>query len=823
MDLCEKSLRILELPVILEQLAAEAVCETAKEAALAIRPSNDYHTVKSRLEETTAARHMMVLRSSPPFSGVKDIRATVKRADMGGTLNTRELLDIAGLLRSADASITYFRNQGMSTAAPRYSDYGIRNSELKDKASEDNGTAIDYLFTALRSNKFLENKISSAIIAEDEISDNASSDLADIRRHMRITSEKVRQALNRIITSPAYSKALQEPIITMKNNRYVVPVKAEYKSSVPGLVHDISSSGATQFIEPLTVVQINNELRELAAKEKQEIERILSELSADTADSGEDIISDYEILAALDLIFAKAKLSNKQDAIEPELSEEMRVRLKNARHPLLPPKEAVPIDIRLGGEFDTLVITGPNTGGKTVSLKTLGLLCTMAQCGLHIPATEESIVPIFGCILADIGDEQSIEQSLSTFSSHMTNIVGILDFCEADSLLLFDEMGAGTDPVEGAALAMAIIEYAREKGSLIAATTHYAELKIYAVTSPGVANASCEFDVETLRPTFRLITGIPGKSNAFAISRRLGLPEGIIEDAKSRVNTENAAFEDALESLENTRITLEGERFEAGKLLRDAEADRRRAEELKSRIDHEHKKAAESAKREAARILEEARNTAESVMEELREIRRKAANETDWHRLNEDKADLFRRLNEADDALERSDDLMSRSAGADKGAPEPPSREPAPGDRVKLRKLGTFADVISVSADGVLSLQAGIMKITARADEVRLVEGGELPEIKRQSAKSDAKLREIAAKPEVDLRGMATDEAVPVLERFIDNARIAKLNTVTIIHGKGTGAMRQAVHQCLRKQHGIKAFRLGRYGEGEDGVTIVEI
>ena len=792
MDIYEKSTITLELPDILEMLSGQAVSETAKEAAKALSPSGEAHAVRTRQAETTAARDMMALRSSPPFMGVKDVRGSLKRADMGGSLNTRELLDIAGLLRAAASSIKY---------------------RAEDKDSEK--TAIDYLFSALHSNKYLEDKIMSAIIAEDEIADAASRELADIRRHMRIAGEKVRHALNKVITSPAYSKALQEPIITMKNGRYVVPVKADFKSAVPGLVHDISSSGATQFIEPLAVVQINNEIRELAAKEKREIERILAELSADAASDRENITSDFEVLAELDLIFAKGKLSLKLEAIEPEITEDFRVKLVKARHPLLPAKEAVPIDIRLGGEFDTLVVTGPNTGGKTVSLKTLGLLCLMSLCGLHIPAAEGSVVPLFGGILADIGDEQSIEQSLSTFSSHMTNIVDILKACGADSLLLFDELGAGTDPVEGAALAIAIIEYARERGSLIAATTHYAELKTYALNCAGVSNASCEFDVETLRPTYRLITGIPGKSNAFAISRRLGLPEDVIEDAGSRVNTENAAFEDALANLETTRINLEGERIEARRLLRDAEADKRKAEEIKKRFSAEREKASQSARREAARILDEARRTADEVMDQLRDMRRKAASDTDWQRLNEEKADLFRRLNEAENAL---DELP-----LDEEEEKRPSRDVVPGDRVRLRGLGTFADVISVSPEGVLSLQAGIMKITVRADEVDLVESELQPEVKKQLEKTDTTLRELAAKPEVDLRGMLTDEAIPVLERFLDNARLAKLNTVTVIHGKGTGALRQAVHQCLKRDsRGIKSFRLGRFGEGEDGVTIIE-
>ena len=725
----EKSLTILELPVILGMLAEEAVCATAKQAALELRPSDNVFEVKQWLDETSSAKHKMTLGGTPPFSGVKDIRATVRRADMGGMLNTRELLDIAALLRAAASAIAYASGD-------------------KDTGK----TAIDHLFVSLVSNKFLENKISNAIIGEEEIADSASGELSDIRRYMRLAGEKIRQVLNKIITSPVYSKALQEPIITMKNGRFVVPVKADQKSAVPGLVHDISSSGATQFIEPLSVVQINNEMRELAAQEKREIERILMELSADAAAHGQDLISDFEALSALDLIFAKAKLSYKLHATEPVLADRMRVKLEKARHPLLPGKEAVPVDIRLGGEFDTLVITGPNTGGKTVTMKTLGLLCLMAQCGLHIPVADGSIVPIFGSVFADIGDEQSIEQSLSTFSSHMANITGILEECRSDSLLLFDELGAGTDPVEGAALAMAIIEYARGKGALIAATTHYAELKTYAVTAPGVVNASCEFDVETLRPTYRLITGVPGKSNAFAISRRLGLPEVVIEDAKSRVNTENAAFEEALTGLEAARVALEGERLEAARQLREASETNRRAEELGSQIAREREKATDNAKREAAEILDEARKTAESVMEELRDMRRNAAGDADKQALNEQKAELFRRLNEAEDRI---------GAAAEEPEEHEPSREIVPGDKVRLRGLGTRADVVSISSDGVMTLQAGIMKITARGREVILIEGETQPEVKKQLEKSEAKLREILAKPELDLRGCLLTKRCP--------------------------------------------------------------
>jgi len=792
--LYQKSLNTLELPAILEMLASHAISDGGKEIAFALVPSSDIDSVKAKLEETTAAKDMMVLKSNPPISSIKDIRLSVKRAGLSGVLNTRELLDIAALLRTSASMLSYFERER-----------GERESV---------GTAIDYLFNGLRANSQLENSISSAIVAEDEISDNASSELASIRRQIRLSADKVRQALNRIITSPNYSKVLQEPIITMRNDRYVVPVKSEQKSSLPGLVHDISSSGATHFIEPMAVVQINNELRELAAREKAEVDRILREISALVADDGDSIIKDYELLVMLDFVFAKAKLSYALKSINPTVLSDISVNLRNARHPLLDQSEAVPISIWLGGEIDTLIITGPNTGGKTVSLKTLGLLCAMAQCGLHIPADDGSMVPVFDKILADIGDEQSIEQSLSTFSSHMTNIVDILHECSSGALLLFDEMGAGTDPVEGAALAIAIIEFARRKGALIAATTHYSELKTFALTTEGVVNASCEFDVETLKPTYRLIIGIPGKSNAFAISARLGLPEAIIEDAGNRLNTENASFEDAISGLETIRKALEWEQMETKQLLDAAKEDRRLALEIKEQIDREHERAADNAKREAARILDDTRQRAESVMDQLRELQRSAAREANWQKLNDGKAEIYRNLNEAD--------LEVRSHTFE-DMEEVSLREPIAGDRVKLRGLGTYADVVSVNRDGQLTLQAGIMKITAGVDEVVLVDDNAQIAIKKQINQSDAKLRDIVAKPELDIRGLTTQEAIPILESYLDNAIMAKLVSVVIIHGRGTGAMRNAVTAYLRNHGGIKSFRLGTFGEGEDGVTIVEL
>ncbi len=788
-DLFEKSLRTLELPAVLELLAAEAVSEPAREKCAQLRPSADIFEVRSRLGETSAAVEMMVLKGSPSFSGVKDVRASLARADIGGMLNTRELLDVAGVLAAARAAISY-------------------------AASAKGGrTNIDFLFSSLQANRHLEERITGSITGEDEIADAASAELADIRRKMRAASARAREALQKIISSPSYAKALQEPIITTRSDRYVVPVRVEHKNAVPGLVHDVSASGATVFIEPMAAVKANNEVRELRAKEKQEIERILMELSAACAEHREDVTCDFNVLVTLDLIFAKAKLSYKLGCMEPELTER-ELRLKKARHPLLDQKKAVPIDAELGGDFDTLVITGPNTGGKTVTLKTLGLLCVMAQCGLHIPAAEGSRVPVLEGVLADIGDEQSIEQSLSTFSAHMTNIVRNLAACGDRTLLLFDELGAGTDPTEGAALAVSIIEYGRGRGSLIAATTHYAELKVYATSAPGVQNASCEFNVETLQPTYRLLIGIPGKSNAFAISRRLGLPEEIIEDAAGRIGTESASFEQTIEKLERQRQSLEQKEDEVRARLREAEENAKKSDFLRRELTVRLEKAEEKSRREAERIIADARREAEAAMEEIDRIRRLQETETDHQRVNEARAALRRRLNEA---LDRA-----------QAAAEPPQEERVSarpvvvGDTVEIKSMGVKATVLEISPERQLTLQAGILRTTVAEDEVYLLEGA-AQETQKVAERAAAQLRTAGVSPELDLRGMMTDEAVPIVERYIDSASMAKLKSVTIIHGKGTGALRQAVQQCLKKHKLVKSFRLGRYGEGETGVTVVEL
>ena len=786
----ERSCLTLELPAVLDMLAREAVSEAAKQRAAMLAPSADEAEVRRRLSETSAARGMMVTRGSPSFSGVKDVRASLQRADMGGSLHTRELLDIAAVLAAARGAKAYAAGDGK----------GER-------------TDIDYLFASLQTNRFLEDRITNSIAGEEELSDAASAELADIRRLIRAASARVREALQKIISSPGYARALQEPIITTRSDRYVVPVKAEYKNAVPGLVHDVSGSGATLFIEPMAAVKANNELRELRAREKAEIERILAELSADCAAHAEGISLDFDLLVRLDLIFAKAKLSYSLDAAAPELTAR-EIRLRRARHPLLPKESAVPISVELGGDYDTLVITGPNTGGKTVTLKTIGLLCVMAACGLHIPAADGSAVPVFSGVYADIGDEQSIEQNLSTFSSHMTNNVRILEECGDRSLVLFDELGAGTDPTEGAALAISIIEYARRRGAVIAATTHYAELKVYATTEKGVMNASCEFDVATLKPTYRLLVGIPGKSNAFAISERLGVPAEIIDEAKSRVGVESASFEATIEKLEEVRQALERDREEAGRKLREAEENRKESAKLRVELELRLDKAEVKARRDAERIIANARATAESAFREIDRLRSEAASGADHRAENDARSGILHSLNEAEESY-------AERPAMPKEKPKP-GRPAELGDTVELLSMGVNAEVVGVNRDGTLALRAGAMGVTAKQSEVRVVDKPR-PKKRQASSPGGAALRESAMPAELDLRGMDTLEAIPVLERYIDSAVMGKLKTVTIIHGKGTGALRAAVQQSLKRNRAVKSYRLGRYGEGESGVTVVEL
>ena len=790
-ELFDKSIRTLELPAVLRMLADQTNSAEAREKALAVVPETDIDFVKRLQDETDAARAMIGVKGSPAFSGIKPVGESLYRADRGGALNTRELLDIAGVLRCARRVREYF--------------------------SEGEPTAIDHFFYALRGNHYLEERITTAILDEDEIADNASPELADIRRHKRNAAAKGRQILQKIISSQSYSKVLQETIITQRDGRFVVPVKAEFRSSLPGLVHDVSSSGATIFVEPMGVVQANNELKELEAKEKKEIERILRELSAQAAGCQRDILSDYENLVRLDLIFARGQLSYRMNATRPEIRRSGGVSLRHARHPLLDSGKAVPITIELGQTFDTLVITGPNTGGKTVSLKTLGLLTLMAQCGLHIPADDRSAVSVFDRVLADIGDEQSIEQSLSTFSSHMVTIVKILEEADEHSLILFDELGAGTDPVEGAALAIAIIQHVRERGGKIAATTHYAELKTFAMTTAGVENASCEFDVETLRPTYKLLIGIPGKSNAFAISQRLGLDPMVIETAKAQMDSESIRFEDVLTQLEEKRQRLEKDQTEAERLRSQRETDARKAREFREQMERAKDNARTRGEAEARRIVREARAQADAIFEELDRLRKEQEKAASWQAVNDARAAIRGQLKSAEEKLRFQDDVREPVP-----APSRPIRE---GDLVELAGTKRQGVVTGIVGDR-LQMETGNMKLTVKASDVRLIEEAEVREKKEAQRQVTTHIRLAGARAavnELDIRGLMTDEADLQVDQFLDNALMGKLNVVTIIHGKGTGALRKAVHQQLKHHRAVKSFRLGRYGEGEDGVTVVEL
>ena len=787
-ELYEKSLIKLELDQVLALLAESAGSEEGKASCLRLRPSSDLEEVETLLAETTAASDLCTRKGNPSFGEVRDVTASLERAERGGMLQPKELLQIAGVLRCA------------------------RN--MKSYCDEDEKPSVlDPLFRGLTANKYLEDRISGAVLSEEEIADTASPELADIRRHMRIQAGKIRDSLQKIISSPAYSKLLREPIITIRDGRYVVPVKSECRNDVPGMVHDVSSTGSTYFIEPMSAVNANNALRELELKEKKEIERILAELSAEAAAHREDINLDVTLLIRLDVIFAKAKLAYRMRAWAPMMNDEGRVVLCKARHPLIDPKKVVPISLHLGKDFDTMIITGPNTGGKTVTLKTIGLLTLMAECGLHIPAGDGSCLSTFDAVLADIGDEQSIAQSLSTFSSHMRTIVDVVAECDGRTLVLFDELGAGTDPAEGAALAIALIEFCRKMGSRVAATTHYAELKLYAMRTGGVINASCEFDVETLQPTYKLLIGIPGKSNAFAISRKLGLPEDILKEAADLVGKSDKDFEDVLSQLEQQRQQMESARQEAERLRLETAKIKQQSEEYNAQLQREREKAMEQARREAQQIIDDARQTANAAAEELKQLRKQLQDSADTSNINQRQAELRRSLNEAESRIRADQPEKKRSA---------PTRDILVGDTVELIKLGTKASVIAVNKDGTYQLQAGIMKLNAKPEEIYLLENENAYKPKVRPAHSGREMKMSAMSSEIDLRGMDSVEAICVLQRYLDEAMRSNLQTVRIIHGKGTGALRSAVQQELRKNKFVKKFRLGVYGEGEDGVTIAE-
>ena len=789
-ELYNKSIGKLELDQVLQQLSGCAGSAAGKQACLLLHPVSELEDVQALLAETTAAFDLSTRKGYPTFNGVIDVSASLDRADRGGCLQPKELLSIAGVLRCARNVKAYI-------------------------AEDEKPTVIDHLFHVLTANKHLEDKIFGAILSEEEIADTASTELADIRRHMRIQSGKVKDSLQKMISSPTYSKLLREPIITIRQGRYVVPVKSEHKNDIPGMVHDVSATGSTYFIEPMSAVNANNALRELELREKKEIERILSALSADAAAYAEPIKDDFSILVRLDVIFAKARLAFRMNAIEPSMNDQGRVELRKARHPLIDPQKVVPISMHLGDSFDTMIITGPNTGGKTVTLKTVGLLTLMAECGLHIPASAGSCLSTFDAVLADIGDEQSIAQSLSTFSSHMKTIVDVVAECDSRTLVLFDELGAGTDPAEGAALAIALIEFCRTLGSRVMATTHYAELKLYAMRTDGVINASCEFDVETLQPTYKLLIGIPGKSNAFAISRRLGLNEDILKEAADLVGKSDRDFEDALSQLEQQRQQMESAKEEAEQLRRQTQQLKQQSEAYQQQLQTEKEKALDEARREARRIIEDARAVANAAADELKALKKQITENSDVQGVNQRQTQIRRSLNEAEAELTAS--------GTTKKRPEP-TRGILVGDTVELLKLGTKANVIAINKDGSYLLQAGILKMSAKPDEVYLLEHENPYKQKAgRPAHSGREMKVATMASEIDLRGMDAVEAICVLDRYVDEAMRSNLSSVRIIHGKGTGVLRNAVQQSLRKNKFVKKFRLGVYGEGEDGVTIAEL
>ena len=789
MDENQRHYKALELDKILKLLADETACEDAAQQALELKPSTDPEEVRRLLKETDDAFILLARFGSPSFGGLKNVTNSLRRAESGGTLSMAELLRIAGVLRTL-RGIVEWRAKGEGVV-----------------------TSLDDRFGSLMPNRYLEDRIGNAILSEEEMADDASPELASIRRKIRSASTRAREVLDRMIHSQTYQKYLQDPIVTIRGGRFVVPVRSEYRNEVPGLVHDTSASGSTLFVEPMSAVEANNQVKVLLSEEEKEIERILAELSAEVGNFADGTVRGYETAVKLNVIFSKASLAYKMKANMPAVNETGRIRLRRARHPLIDRDKVVPTDIELGTRFDTLVITGPNTGGKTVSLKTVGLFTLMAMCGLMIPADENSEVAVFRRVLADIGDEQSIEQSLSTFSAHMTNIIGIIGRADGNSLVLLDELGAGTDPVEGAALAMAILEELRRRGAKVAATTHYAELKAYALQTEGVENACCEFDVATLRPTYRLLIGVPGRSNAFAISLRLGMDGKVVERAKELVSSENTRFEDVVQSLEASRQSLEKEREAAARERAEVQKAVEEAHALRDGIRADADGEMERARQKAAELVSRTRGQVDALLLEMDEIRR----QKDRSAASEEIAKMragFRKLESTADPVNRRQDgkyVLPRPLKA--------------GDSVLIYDIDKKGTVLRApdGNSGEVLVQAGIVQTRVPLSNLRLVE--EKPERKvyrTVTAGMRGKPR-AGASSELDLRGQTTDEAVMNVDRFIDSAQLAGVGQLTIIHGKGTGALRTAVQQHLKHHPGVKSFRLGTFGEGESGVTIVEL
>ena len=787
--------RALELDKILAMLADCTGCEDSRNLALKTEPKTNLREAKRLMDRTADAFMLSARFGAPSLHGVKNVTGSLRRAKMGATLSLPEFIDIERFLKAL--------------------------REMKDFRNNYEGekeTSLDEFFESLMPNQRLEEKIGFTVVSEDEVSDTASPTLADIRRKIRNSQSKVKEQLDRLIHSNTYSKYLQEPIVTMRDGRYCVPVKAEYRNEIKGMVHDTSGSGATIFIEPAGVVDENNETRVLKAKEQQEIQRILYELSCDIGNHADSFIEDYAAIVELDLYFAMARLASKMNASVPNLSDDGKVRLSKARHPLIDKNKIVPIDIALGYDYDVLVITGPNTGGKTVALKTIGLLTLMAMCGMMIPAGESSSVSVFENVFADIGDEQSIEQSLSTFSSHINNTIKILEQTDDRSLVLLDELGAGTDPIEGAALAVAIIERLKLYGAKVAATTHYAEIKMYALQTPRVENACCEFNVETLSPTYRLLVGVPGKSNAFAITERLGMDTSIVDRARELVSAENANFEDVVEKLEQSRQELEKEHEKAENYRKETERIRLEIAKEKEEMERNKEKELEAARLSAKRLVEQVRAESQKLIDEIIETKKQAEAEAS--------ADMAARARaQMKTGIARIQDIADPIASKDSGYRLP--RNLVRGDTVRINGMSKDGTLVGLpDGAGYCLVQVGIVKSKVHISELRLIENNRAKK-NTLGGGSVTKTIESASRrkaaSEVDLRGMDVEQGLLEMDRFIDECVLLNLNTVSIIHGKGTGALRAAVHQALKRNKAVRSFRLGVYGEGETGVTIVEL
>lgn len=788
----QKALSSLEYPKIIERLTEKASSPMGKELCRKLQPSTDINKIRLMQTQTKDALTRLFQKGSVSFGSVKDIRGSLKRLEIGSSLGIMEILSVCALLENTSRVKAYSR--------------GDRSDLPSD--------SLDSMFEQLAPLTPLSSEIRRCILSEDEISDDASPALRQVRRNMKVTNDRIHTQLSGLVNGNARTY-LQDSVITMRNGRYCIPVKAEYKGQVPGMIHDQSSTGSTLFIEPMAVVKLNNDMRELELQEQKEIEIILAGLSEQIAEEREAIALNLELMVQLDFIFARAGLAMDMNGSEPVFNEEGRVLLKKARHPLIPKKKVVPIDIRLGDDFNLLIITGPNTGGKTVSLKTVGLLTLMGQAGLHIPALDRSELALFHEIYADIGDEQSIEQSLSTFSSHMTNIVSFLEKADSRSLVLFDELGAGTDPTEGAALAISILSYLHDKGIRTMATTHYSELKVYALSTPGVENACCEFSVETLRPTYRLLIGIPGKSNAFAISSKLGLSDQIIERAKEQISEQDESFEDVLSSLEENRVTIENERLEIARYKEEIKTLKAQLESRQEKLDAQRDRILRQANEEAHKVLEEAKEYADQTMKLFHKFQK---NNVDTSAVERERQELRKRMNKAEKN-------MSDRQETKKPKKQLTAKDIRPGDSVKVLSMNLKGTVGSrPDSKGFLFVQMGIIRSKVHLSDLELVDEPVIttPSLQKTGAGKIRMSKSASVSTEINLLGRTVDEAIAELDKHLDDAYIAHLKSVRIVHGKGTGALRKGIHDYLRRQKHVSSFRLGEFGEGDAGVTIVD-